>query len=187
MDSPSIADESWAEHTVPLTDKALDILNEAKELYPNSELLFPNEKRRALSDNAMRLALQKRLGLNTTVHGLRSSFKDWASEKTNYQNEVSEMALAHSISNAVEAAYRRAIYMRRDVSLCVTGLIIFMEGENGHTTCSRTTIMELPSISPSFLRLKHIIGDGNTPPIIPISKSSWWDGVKKGNTPSLSR
>ena len=39
---------------------------------------------------------------------------------------------------------------------------------------------DMPSISPSFLRLKHIIGDGNTPPIIPISKSSWWDGVKKG-------
>ena len=41
----------------------------------------------------------------------------------------------------------------------------------------------MPSISPSFLRLKHIIGDGNTPPIIPISKSSWWDGVKKGKYP----
>jgi prophage regulatory protein len=42
---------------------------------------------------------------------------------------------------------------------------------------------DMPSISPSFLRLKHIIGDGNTPPIIPISKSSWWDGVKKGKYP----
>ena len=42
---------------------------------------------------------------------------------------------------------------------------------------------DMPAISPSFLRLKHIIGDGNTPPIIPISKSSWWDGVKKGKYP----
>ena len=112
---PASRMKAGAEHTVPLTDKALDILNEAKELYPNSELLFPNERSgRALSNNAMRLALQKRLGLNTTVHGLRSSFKDWASEKTNYQNEVSEMALAHSISNAVEAAYRRGnLYEKR--------------------------------------------------------------------------
>ena len=112
---PASRMKAGAEHIVPLTDKALDILNEARELYPNSELLFPNERSgRALSDNAMRLALQKRLGLNTTVHGLRSSFKDWASEKTNYQNEVSEMALAHSISNAVEAAYRRGnLYEKR--------------------------------------------------------------------------
>ena len=112
---PASRMKAGAEHIVPLTDKALDILNEAKELYPNSELLFPNERSgRALSDNAMRLALQKRLGLNTTLHGLRSSFKDWASEKTNYQNEVSEMALAHSISNAVEAAYRRGnLYEKR--------------------------------------------------------------------------
>ena len=42
---------------------------------------------------------------------------------------------------------------------------------------------DMPSISPTFLRLKHIIGDSNTPPIIPISKSSWWDGVKKGKYP----
>ena len=42
---------------------------------------------------------------------------------------------------------------------------------------------DMPSISPSFLRLKHIIGDSNTPPIIPISKSSLWDGVKKGKHP----
>jgi integrase len=42
-----------------------------------------------------------------TVHGFRSSFRDWAAEQTNYQNHVVEMALAHTVSNAVEAAYRR--------------------------------------------------------------------------------
>jgi len=46
---------------------------------------------------------------------------------------------------------------------------------------------DMPSISPSFLRLKHIIGDSNTPPIIPISKSSWWDGVKKGKYPQPTK
>ena len=45
----------------------------------------------------MRIALQKRLNIDATIHGMRSSFKDWASEKTNFNNEVSEMALAHSI------------------------------------------------------------------------------------------
>ena len=50
---------------------------------------------------------QKRLKIDATIHGMRSSFKDWASEKTNFNNEVSEMALAHSIINKVEASYRR--------------------------------------------------------------------------------
>ena len=52
-------------------------------------------------------ALQKRLKIDATIHGMRSAFKDWVAETTNYPNEVSEMALAHSISNQTEAAYRR--------------------------------------------------------------------------------
>ena len=50
---------------------------------------------------------ERRLGLTATVHGFRSSFKDWASETTNFPNEVSEMALSHKITSSVEAAYRR--------------------------------------------------------------------------------
>ena len=46
-------------------------------------------------------------GTSATVHGFRSSFRDWASERTSFPNEVAEMALAHAISNAVEKAYRR--------------------------------------------------------------------------------
>ena len=55
----------------------------------------------------MRQALQKRLGVDATVHGMRSAFKDWAAETTSFANEVSEMALGHAIPNKVEAAYRR--------------------------------------------------------------------------------
>jgi integrase len=51
--------------------------------------------------------LLKRIDPEITVHGFRSSFRDWAAEKTHYQNHVVEMALAHTISNKVEAAYRR--------------------------------------------------------------------------------
>ena len=95
-------------HEIPLSSHALRILSSAKEQELESHLLFPNpDTGRPLSDNTLRHALQKRLKLNTTVHGLRSSFKDWASETTNHSNEVTEMALAHSISNAAEAAYRR--------------------------------------------------------------------------------
>ena len=71
-------------------------------------LVFPSGiNGKALSNNTLRVALQKRLGVDATVHGMRSTFKDWAAETTGYPNEVSEMALGHQISSKVEAAYRR--------------------------------------------------------------------------------
>jgi integrase len=53
------------------------------------------------------LNLLERMGVDVTTHGFRSSFRDWASERTSFPHEVCEMALAHTISNAAEAAYRR--------------------------------------------------------------------------------
>ena len=95
-------------HQVPLTDRMTVILNDCKKLKTHNDLLFPREiNGEALSNNTMRLALKKRLKVDATVHGMRSSFKDWASETTNFANEVSEMALAHTISNKTELAYRR--------------------------------------------------------------------------------
>ena len=95
-------------HQVPLTDRMTVILNDCKKLKTNNDLLFPSEiNGEALSNNTMRFALKKRLKIDATVHGMRSSFKDWASETTNFANEVSEMALAHTISNKTELAYRR--------------------------------------------------------------------------------
>ena len=61
----------------------------------------------------MRLIIQKRLNVDATIHGMRSSFKDWASETTNFSNEVSEMALAHNITNKVEAAFRRGNLLQK--------------------------------------------------------------------------
>ena len=105
---PASRMKAGKEHEVPLSKQALKILEGAKLSDGNSPLLFPSSNTgKPLSDNTLRLVLQKRLQLDTTTHGLRSSFKDWASETTHFPNEVSEMALAHSIPNAVEAAYRR--------------------------------------------------------------------------------
>jgi integrase len=59
-----------------------------------------------MSDSTM-LGLMRRMRPGLTVHGFRSSFRDWAAEQTNYAREVCEMALAHTISSAVERAYRR--------------------------------------------------------------------------------
>ena len=106
------------EHQVPLSKQALAVLLEAGELYGADGLLFPNpETGKRLSDNTLRLVLQKRLNLSTTTHGLRSTFKDWVSETTSYDNETSEMALAHTISNKVEAAYRRGNLYEKRISL----------------------------------------------------------------------
>jgi integrase len=62
---------------------------------------------------AMTMVLRKLGRHDLTVHGFRSTFRDWAAETTHYQNIVCEMALAHTITNAAEAAYRRGDLMER--------------------------------------------------------------------------
>ena len=95
-------------HRVPLTSHAMDLLDQARALSPESEFVFPNQiTGKPLSYNTLLFVLQRRMRLSATVHGLRSSFKDWASETTNFSNEVSEKALSHKIPSKVESAYRR--------------------------------------------------------------------------------
>jgi integrase len=92
-------------HRVPLSRRAMELL----EVLPhNRELIFPGPKfGRALNINAPRKLLIG-MGHCVTVHGFRSSFRDWAAESTNYPNHVVEQALAHTIGSRVEAAYRRS-------------------------------------------------------------------------------
>lgn len=92
------------EHRVPLSPRAVEILEATTEL--GSRCLFPGAKGGKLSPMAMAMLL-RRMKLDVTVHGFRSAFRDWAAECTSYSHEVAEMALAHTISNAVERAYRR--------------------------------------------------------------------------------
>jgi integrase len=78
-----------------------------KALPRNGDLIFPGPKfGRALNINAPRKLLID-MAHSVTVHGFRSSFRDWAAELTNFPSEVVEMALAHVVGNKVEAAYRR--------------------------------------------------------------------------------
>lgn len=94
------------EHRVPLCEAALEILK-ATPAKSRSGLIFKNSaKGNALSIMAMPMLL-RRMGIEETVHGFRSTFRDWASETTNFPNEVCEMALAHTIPGKAEAAYRR--------------------------------------------------------------------------------
>lgn len=95
------------EHRVPLSPPALAIVKrQAKEKV--GEYVFPGGKlKKPLSTNAL-LALLKRMKRDDlTGHGFRSTFRDWAAEQTNYARDVAEMALAHTIGDKVEAAYRR--------------------------------------------------------------------------------
>ena len=100
------------EHRVPLTDRCLEIIRFAVDSSSTAGWLFPSStnKRQPLSNGAF-LKLMKSIGegrfASYTPHGFRSTFRDWAAEKTNYSSEVVEMALAHTIRNQVEAAYRR--------------------------------------------------------------------------------
>ena len=100
------------EHVVPLTDAAIDVLERARPYYAEcSNLVFPGRNvLRPMSDMTL-LKILRYAKLAFTVHGFRSAFRDWAAEKTSYPGEVAEAALAHSVSNKVEAAYRRTNYL----------------------------------------------------------------------------
>jgi integrase len=93
------------EHRVPLSDRALEI---ASTVADDECFIFPGSRRDQPLSNMAMLALLKRMGRgDLTVHGFRSTFRDWAAERTNFPNEVVEMALAHAIDSKTEAAYRR--------------------------------------------------------------------------------
>jgi integrase len=95
------------EHRVPLSERAVTILSALKK-EQLSEWVFPGGKAGKPLSNMALLALLKRMKrADLTVHGFRSTFRDWAAERTNYPREMAEQALAHAIPDKVEAAYRR--------------------------------------------------------------------------------
>ena len=96
------------EHVVPLVPRVVEIIEVAKALRRNgNELVFAGRQGKPLSDATL-AKLARSLGFgHLTAHGFRSTFKDWVAETTNFPTEVVEKALAHAISNKVEAAYRR--------------------------------------------------------------------------------
>jgi integrase len=100
------------QHRVPLPERALDILKAQRKLHPRGTLVFPAPRGGVLSDMALTAFLRRHkaessdIGRFATVHGFRSSFRDWAAE-SGYSREVAERALAHAVANKVEAAYNR--------------------------------------------------------------------------------
>lgn len=95
--------KSGREHRVPLSPRALELAKVGKSAY-----LFPGPDDDAPLSQMALLMLLRRMGReDLTVHGFRSTFRDWTAEQTNYPREVAEMALAHAIGDQTEAAYRR--------------------------------------------------------------------------------
>lgn len=106
--------KSGEQHVVPLADRAIELLAEARALH-DGQLVFPGAKGQPLSDNTLSKVMRD-AAVAGTPHGFRSSFKDWAAE-TGIRDEVSEAALAHADVNRVRAAYRRTRYVDERVDV----------------------------------------------------------------------
>lgn len=127
---PAARMKAGKEHRVPLSPRAIEILETAKLL--GSDWLFCGEKKGKLSGMAMSMLL-RRVGTDVTVHGFRSAFRDWAAESTGYAHEICEMALAHTISNKAEAAYRRGDLFEKRRRLMADWAMHCANGGSGRT------------------------------------------------------
>jgi integrase len=115
-----------AEHRVPLSSSARALLQSMPRI-EGCNLIFPGTGNRMLSDMSLS-AVMRRMGSSYVPHGLRSTFRDWVAERTNYPRELAEMALAHTIGDKVEAAYRRGDMVERRAAMMVAWAV-FLEPE----------------------------------------------------------
>lgn len=125
---PAVRMKAGKEHRVPLSDRALQIVRELQDLRV-SDFVFPGQRQgRPMSNMAYTMLVRRMKPGNYTVHGFRSTFRDWAGDETHFSRDVAESALAHQIGNEVERAYRRAdaLVKRRELmaawaSHCLSG------------------------------------------------------------------
>ena len=96
------------EHRVPLSDRCMEILEQAKSLIGPDGYVFPGSVAGKPLADATFSKLLREQGIDCVPHGFRSSFRVWASEQTNFPNQVCEFALAHVIKDKAEAAYQRS-------------------------------------------------------------------------------
>ena len=109
---PATRMKTRREHRVPLSGRAMEVLEQARKLGGGSPLVFTLGDGQPLFDKRLRRLLRK-LEIGAVPHGFRSSFRDWAAEETDHPREVVEAALAHVVHNKVEAAYRRSDLFER--------------------------------------------------------------------------
>lgn len=114
---PAVRMKASEEHVVPLSEAATSALKAMiEDGLESDDVVFPAPRGGALSDMTLSAVL-KRMGRKVTVHGMRSTFRDWAGDTTSFPRDVVEMALAHTIVSATERAYRRgrALEKRREL------------------------------------------------------------------------
>jgi integrase len=104
---PASRMKAGRDHRVPLTSRTVNLFSKARASSDGKDFVFPGRAAKAPMSNMVFLMILRRMGAQFTAHGFRSAFRDWASECTNFPREVCEMALAHSIRDKTEAAYRR--------------------------------------------------------------------------------
>jgi integrase len=105
---PAARMKAGREHRVPLSDRALEIAREMIEAHESS-YLFPGAlPDKPLSNMALEMVLRRMKVDNATVHGFRSTFRDWAGDMTSFPRELAEAALAHAVGDKAEQAYRRS-------------------------------------------------------------------------------
>lgn len=127
------------EHRVPLSDQAIRLLNGLHRL-AGSNLVFPAARGGQLSDMSL-TAVMRRMAVDAVPHGFRSTFRDWAGERTNYPRDLAEQALAHVLENKVEAAYRRgdALEKRRNMMQAWAEFCDRAEAPNSQVVALRKT------------------------------------------------
>ena len=92
-------------YRVPLSERCVEVLKRAKKISDGGPYVFPGQSEKKPLSNMVFLMMIQRMKKKITAHGFRSSLRDWAAQRTNFSREVCEMALAHTVSNKVEAAY----------------------------------------------------------------------------------
>jgi integrase len=117
---PASRMKAGREHRVPLSPRCIELLEKAKLLAAGSEFIFPGRSNDKPMSNMVLLMILRRLKSDFTVHGFRSAFRDWASERTNFAREVCEAALAHTVKDKTEAAYRRGDLFEKRRELMAT-------------------------------------------------------------------
>jgi integrase len=121
--------KSKMEHRVPLTEEALALMPNAGR--PDA-LVFPGSRpTKALSDMCLITIMRRLRGQGATVHGLRSSFRDWAAEKTDAPREVVEACLAHRVGSEVELAYKRTDFFDKRRNLMEAWCSFVVTGSQG--------------------------------------------------------
>jgi integrase len=117
---PASRMKAGREHRVPLPPRCIELLQEAEPMAAGSDFVFPGRSGNKPMSNMVLLMTMRRVKSAYTVHGFRSAFRIWASERTNFPREICEAALAHIIKDKTEAAYNRSDLFEKRRELMAT-------------------------------------------------------------------